>query len=258
MIAAIFAAFPQELKHICKLPATQNPKSFPSPSLGKHHLTCGIITVQTGMGTMSTETAFRRVFQKNHPDIVLSVGFGGALYEGAQIGDIVWSTRALLFQQERMHQHEHSEDTIYGSDIIRLIKDKLHEKTEAKEGSIVTITEMMTKSKIRAMISDNLPYPVCDMETYYLAKLSNQYRVPFVALRSITDRLDENIPPELLAVTNGIGRYRLSRAIVLLLAKPTLIPASVRLGRSASKASKKLGKAVDILMEILSDCPPGE
>jgi nucleoside phosphorylase len=254
MIAAIFAAFPQELKHICNnRPSAQNPQDSPLPLQGKQHPLWHIIAEQTGMGAGNMETAFRRMLREGRPDIVLSAGFGGALYEDARIGDIVWSSRAFLLRGERTPQHEHlPEDAVPDSDLGRRIGEKLHEKTAAREGSIVTLPEMMTKSKIKKIIPGGLPFPVCDLETFYLARLSHQNRVPFLALRSITDRLDEDIPPELMAVTDGTGQYRFLRAIGLLLARPKLIPLSVRLGRNAALASRSLGKAVTSLMEILS------
>jgi len=221
---------------------------------GKQHPPCDIITVQTGIGAANAETAFRRVLQERRPDIVVSAGFGGALYEDAEIGDIVWAFRSLLIRVDRTRQLEHlPEDAVPDSALVRQLGKKLCEKTAAREGSIITLSEMMTKSKIKKMIPGDLPFPVCDMETFYLAKLSYQNRVPFLAVRAITDQLDEDIPPELLAVTDGTGRYRFSRAIGLLLAKPQLIPASVKLGRNAARASKNLGKAVNSLVEILSN-----
>ncbi|HUI67916.1 MAG TPA: hypothetical protein VL087_06880 [Nitrospirota bacterium] len=260
MIAAVFAAFPQELKHIRKNGhSTQSLETRPFPLQGKPHPTCDIIAIQTGIGAANTETAFWRVLQKFRPDIVLSAGFGGALYEDAKIGDIVWSSRALLIGGDRTRQHEHpAEDAVPGSDLGNRIGKKLRERTAAREVSIVTLQEMMTKSKIKKMIPYDLPFPVCDMETFYLARLAHQNRVPFLAIRSITDRLDEDVPPELLAVTDATGRYRFSRAFGLLLAKPKLIPASIRLGRNAARASKNLGKALDSLVEILSAFTPRE
>ncbi len=260
MIAALFAAVPQELRHIHKYgPSAQSPEACPFPLQGKPDPACYIITVQTGMGAANTEIAFRRVFQELRPDIVLSVGFGGALYENAEIGDIVWSSRALLMRGDRTPHHEHTaEDAVPGSDLGRQIGEKLRETTAAREGSIVTLPELMIKSKIKKMIPCDLPFPVCDMETFYLARLSHQNGVPFLAVRSITDRLDEDVPREFLAVTDGTGHYRFSRAVSLLLAKPKLIPAAIRLGKNASRASKKLGKALDSLVEILSAFMPLE
>jgi adenosylhomocysteine nucleosidase len=260
MIVALFAAFPQELKHIRKnRPSEQTSELRPFLLQGKQHPPCDVITVQTGVGAANAETAFRYVLQDCSPDIVLSVGFGGALYEDAEIGDIVWSFHSFLIRGDRIGQNEYlSEDDAPDSAFVRQIGEKLRERTAAKEGRIVTLSEMMPKSNIRKRIPDDLPFPVCDMETFYLARLSHQNRVPFLAVRSITDRQDEDIPPELLAVTDRTGQYHFLRAFGLLLAKPKLIPASIKLGRNAARASKNLGMAVDSLMEILFAFTPRE
>jgi len=253
MIVALFAAFPQELKHIRKNhSSTQNPENRPFSLEGKHP-PCDVIAVQTGIGAANAESAFQRVLQERRPDIVLSAGFGGALYEDAGIGDIVWSSRSFLIRGDRTREHEHIlEDAIPDSALGRRLKEVLCKRTAAREGSIITLSEMMKKSKIKEMIPGDLPFPVCDMETFYIAKLSHQNGVPFLAVRTITDRLDEDVPPALLAVTDETGHYRFSWALGLLLTKPRLIPASVRLGINAARASKNLGKAVDSLVEILS------
>ena len=225
----------------------------PFPLQGRQHPSCDIVAIQTGMGAANAETAFRRVLHERHPDVVLSVGFGGALYADAGIGDIVWSSRAILISGDRTSRLEYlREDAAPDSDLGRQIGEKLSKRNAATEGIIVTLSEMMAKSKVRKMIPVDLPFPVCDMETFYLARLSHQNHVPFLALRSITDRLDEDVPHELLAVADKTGRYRFSRALRLLLAKPRLIPASIKFGRNAARASKNLGKAVNSLAEILS------
>jgi adenosylhomocysteine nucleosidase len=255
MLVALFAAFPQELKHIRKtFPSSQNLEDKPVPHQVKQYPACDIITVQTGMGSANVQTAFRRILREHHPDVVISAGFGGALYEEAKIGDIVWSTRSLFIGGDgRTGQLEHHhEGAVHGSTIGRQLGEKLSEKTAAAEGIIVTLSGMMSKSKIKKMIPHDLLFPVCDMETFYLAKLSHLNRVPFLALRSITDRLNEDVPLDLLAVTDSTGQYSFSRALMLLLAKPKLIPVGIKFGKNAARASKNLGMAVDSLVEILS------
>jgi adenosylhomocysteine nucleosidase len=260
MIVALFAALPQELSHIRKKrQSAQKPEGGPFPLQKKQNPQCQVIAVQTGMGAANAAAAFRRVLEEHHPDVVLSAGFGGALYEDATVGDIVWSSRSLLIRGDGSRQPEDlREDFVPDSVLGRRIGEKLSERTAAREGIIVTLPEMMAKSKIRKMIPRDLPFPVCDMETFFLARLSHQNRVPFLALRSITDRLDEDVPQEFLAVTDKTGQYRFSRAFGLLFAKPKLIPASIKLGRNAARASKNLGKAVDLVVEILSAFMPQE
>ncbi len=242
MIVVLFAAFPQELKQIRKMIRSVS---------RERRLRCDVIPVQTGVGVQSAEVAFDCVFRNSRPDLVLSVGFGGALYEGAGIGDIVWSSKARLLDDVPGCEMDFK-NVIPDSEIGRRLGQKLNEVVSAREGNIVTLAAMMPKAKIRKMIPGGLMHPVCDMETFYLARLSHQHRVPFLALRAISDDLDEDIPPELFGVTDENGLYRVARALGLLLAKPALIPASVKLGINAARASKSLGDAVGALVKVLS------
>lgn len=254
MKLALFSAFPQELKHILRnCPSAQRSRTHPFPHFFKKHLSCNIIAVQTGMNVKRVESAFKYVLEEHRPDVVLSIGFGGALSNGARIGDLFWASRYLLVSEEEKkplfaYEPGTNMEAAAGEEIF----DKLQGKISIKEGSFVTLSEWMTKSKLIKMIPRDIPFPVCDRETFHLAKLSHQSSVPFFAIRSITDRADEDISPEFFTVTDEAGNYRLSRALGLLLSKPRLIPVSVKLGRNSVVASKNLWHAVKALVEVLS------
>ncbi|HTR44268.1 MAG TPA: hypothetical protein VMH06_01055, partial [Thermodesulfovibrionales bacterium] len=78
-----------------------------------------------------------------------------------------------------------------------------------------------------------------------------QKNLRFFAIRSITDRRDEEIPYELLDVSDESGRYRPGRALWLLLSNPRLIPESIKLGIHARTAGNSLWEAVRCLIEAL-------
>ena len=115
----------------------------------------------------------------------------------------------------------------------------------------MTIEQWKTKAELRKILPGHLPFPVCDMETYAVAKLSLKENLPFFGIRSITDRSDEEIPRVLLNVSDESGRYRLGRALSLFLFRPALIPAGITLGMHARTAGKSLWRAVECLMKAL-------
>jgi hypothetical protein len=89
------------------------------------------------------------------------------------------------------------------------------------------------------------------METFPLAELARQRQLRFLAVRSITDFANEEIPPELLKVTDSSGRYQFMRAAGLLLSNPWLIPTAAKLGRRSIAASMSLWHAFDSLVNLL-------
>jgi nucleoside phosphorylase len=256
MRLAVFSAFPHELKCIVKnFKPIKNLRRHPFSTFLTKYLNSEIILVHTGMGTRNAETALKYILKEYSPDFILSIGFGGALYDGALIGDLVWASRVILV----------SEDVLKGSPLAsynmesyllevpdaREIFSRLSGKVSMHEGCILTCERYIKKSEIKKHLSKDLSFPVCDMETFFLAKLSIEQGLPFFAVRSITDRADEEIPPEFFGVTDESGRYRLFRALSLILSKPGLIKDVIRTGRSSSIASNNLWHLVKTIIEIM-------
>jgi adenosylhomocysteine nucleosidase len=244
MKVAIFSAFPQELKHIMKnVKLGKSLKRDASHIFYAQYSSHEIILVETGIGPQNAESPFGYVFETDIPDLLVSAGFGGALYEGAAAGDLVWASKVLLLS-------ENSLAVLELQDPMK-ISLKLPGRTNILDGSVVTLSSRVKKSDIKKILPQNLSHPVCDMETYPLAKLSVEKGLPFLAVRSITDTLNEEIPAEFFDVTDGSGHYRFSRALGILLSNPSLIPQSIKLGRNSETASKNLWLAIQSLIETL-------
>jgi nucleoside phosphorylase len=243
MTIAIFSAFPHEVRETIKhTGARKKGTESPFDVLHGRYSSHDIMIVLTGMGGRNAENALRWVLGTHAPDVILSAGFGGALYEGACIGEIVIASRVSSLTDGVAGSLE-----LRNGDMIERFSGKL----PIREGSIVTIETWKKKSEFGKILSGDFPFPVCDMETFGLAKLSLQKNLRFFAIRSITDRLDEEIPHELLSVSDESGRYRLGRALMLLLSNPGLIPAGIKLGLHARTAGKNLWRAVECLLEAL-------
>jgi nucleoside phosphorylase len=241
---AVFSAFPQELRHIIKnLGVTRILRKHPFTLFLTRYSSREIVVVQTGIGTHNAEAALNYVIKEHPPDLIVSAGFGGALYDGAEIGELVWASRVLLVDGDVTDTLDFREG--------REIFSALSRKITMREGSILTLARWMKKTEIKSILPEALSFPVCDMETFPLARTSLHKGLRFFAVRSITDRANEEIPPELLGVSDESGRYKLSRALALLLKKPHLIPSSVKLGRGSAIASKNLWRSVRAMIELL-------
>lgn len=244
----VLAAFPQELKHVLRNSSiVKKTKKRPLTIYEGRYLSHEIVAIQTGMGPFEIDAGLDGVLEEHNPDYVISIGFGGALYDGAKAGELVWGVGCML--------HGKGEGSQLRQDLAgenKAVFKKLRGKLDIKEGTIITVTGRTAKPELRKIIPDHTLFPVCDMETFYLARLALKRGVPFFAIRSITDRADEEIPEELFSVCDESGNYSITRALGLLVKRPGLIPGSVKLGSVSATASKNLWLAVKSLVEVLT------
>jgi nucleoside phosphorylase len=255
MNIAIFSAFPQELSCVRKYSTpVSKPRDSAFPVFITSYRETGLITIETGMNATAIDAAFRHVIGEYRPNIILSIGFGGALYYRADIGDLVFASRFFFHTREgaiELPQLSARNAQFQRSLWNGAITTRLQQKVRIREGSVLTIPQWTAKAKLKPCMPRDAAYPVCDRETVHLAKLAYQNNLPFFGIRAVTDRADEDIPEELFGVVDENGTYRFSRALALLLTRPGLIPSSVRLGRHASLAGKNLWEAVRSLVEVV-------
>jgi adenosylhomocysteine nucleosidase len=245
---AIFSAFPQELKYIVKnFTIMKKLKKYPFHIFLAKYSSSEIILVQTGIGTHNAENSLEYILEEYSPDCILSLGFGGALYDGAIVGDLIWVSKVLLIPESAVEKSQYLLEIPNSRETF----SKLSDKIVMHEGCALTLEKWMKKSEVKKMIPRELSLPICDMETFFLAKLSVQKGLPFFAVRAITDLINEEIPRDLLRVSDKSGNYRFTRALFLLLCKPKLILSMIKLGRNSKVAAKNLWLVVKSLVEIL-------
>ena len=251
MKVALFSGFPQELTYIIKNLRAERVRNSPFVIWSARAASKEIIIVLTGMGIINSEAAWNYVNQEYRPDYVISAGFGGALYEGAGIGDLIAASSVLLYpnsaEETPAHRQQNYLEVPGAKDVMR----RMTCADIAHDGNILTLRHRLNKTEIEKGLLQGLSFPVCDMETFSLAKLSLLAGLPFFAVRAITDRFHEEIPQELFGVTDAYGNYSLSRALKIILGNPALIPSSIRMGKNARLASRKLCQAAEELIRIL-------
>jgi adenosylhomocysteine nucleosidase len=245
MKLAVFAALPQEINPLVRsLNHVEMVRRKPFRIFSAQFSQASILAVLTGIGITNAEAAIKYVLTDHNPDCIISMGFGGALYHNAVIGDLVWASQIHLIPAM-------NDDTVECPDSQGILI-QIKQKTNIHEGVILTLRKWKKKTEIPGIFSERFPFPVSDMETFPLAKYSLQKKLPFFALRAVTDTDDEEIPFNPYEITDKAGNYRITHALALPLRRPLLIPKLIRLGRNSRKASQNLCSAVQSLIATLS------
>jgi len=246
MKLAILGALPRELSYIIKnLGALKSPDEWPFPVYMSGECQIETAIVQTGMGMARATAALKMVLSRFKPDCILSTGFAGALYQIASPGDLVRGTRFFLFptagelgsSSACFMQSELKPD----QQLPGRLAERLYGMTSLREGSIITLQQPLKKSILRKGVPEELPFPVCDMETFGLAGLSLESNIPFISVRSVSDVLDEEVPPELIGVVGETGAPNLGRLFSAITTNPALVTDVLRLRRNSEAASRNLG-----------------
>ncbi|HME41984.1 MAG TPA: hypothetical protein VKF36_02765 [Syntrophorhabdales bacterium] len=208
------------------------------------YLSHEIMLAVTGIGIQNAEEAVRSVLDAFNADFLLSIGFAGALSEGVRIGDLVAATSVSLVSANSIKKIVQIPDE-------RRLRDVLGGNVGARAASFFTLEKLMEKKAVRHFVPGDAAHPVCEMETFPLAVIALEKQIPFLAVRSITDLADEEIPPEFVELADRSGRHQFVRAAGLLLRKPRLIPMAVKVALRSGKAAKHLWLAFDALAHAL-------
>lgn len=237
----ILHALPQEIGPLVRFLRAPPTQRSPYRIYEAAYRSSRLVLVETGMGGQAATKAFLHQTQIDRPDIVISAGFGGALYRNLSVGEVVIAGSSMLCTPEG------AKNSLEIPDLPGLLP--LPEGL--RRGSVITLHEGMQKRMVREVVSPVLPYPVCDMETFYLADAAARLEVPFIGIRSVSDGARTEIPLAFFNVCDPSGAYRAKRAISVFYRRPFLIPKAIQLAFNGKVAARQLSNAVLAVLDAL-------
>ena len=202
-----------------------------------------VILVQTGIGGERARAAAQLLGEKYSLSALISIGFGGALGEDLQVGDIV------LCRQTRCGENENGRRTYYSDDdLLMLSKDIAREAAgRVRVGGGVTVNRVLTSPDEKRAVGREYGADVVDMESYWLAEAAALRGVPFLGVRVVSDTATERLP-DLGQLVDADGAFLWQKAAGYL---PTHLPEIGGLSvmyRNVVAARRQLGVFVDRLI----------
>jgi adenosylhomocysteine nucleosidase len=240
---AIFAALPQELELIIKdLDAVKGGSRNSYQVYYTSNTSIEVALIITSVGSANALAALQSIYMEFSPDIVLSTGYGGALYAGAEAGELIWSSDVISLSEsgQPVFLNIPREDANF---------EKLAASVDIKKGTVITVSNLTEKKDILNRLPDGIHNPVCDMETFAMAKYCLEKGIRFFSLRAISDLADENIPQEIADIVDTSGKPNIYQAVRLILRRPALLALLFRLGKNSRRASQNLRLAVTTLIK---------
>jgi adenosylhomocysteine nucleosidase len=91
-----------------------------------------------------------------------------------------------------------------------------------------------------------------EMESFEVVHEALAFGIPSVAIRAISDSVDDNLPIDMNRIVSADGSVSVPRVIGEVAKKPQSIPGLVRLGKNSRKAAENLAKFLDSYIATLA------
>lgn len=208
----------------------------------------GIGVATVGLGRTAADN-LRSVLDARPPQVVLSVGFGGALTPSLTTGDIVVSQHASAVQLP-------SKYVPFDFDYATAVHQALtNAGFSASYGNVLTVPEPLLTSTEKRAHGLQTQSSIVDMESYWIARECQQAEVPMVSLRVILDEMSHDLPDLVAAITADGGENEWRHALRAML-KPSSASALVPLAVRSRKAATTIKTAVQAVIPTLTKNAP--
>jgi adenosylhomocysteine nucleosidase len=182
----------------------------------------------SGVGPRHARRAVQELLGQGQPEVLISLGYSGALKEHLQPGDVIHA-QEIETQDGRVFLCEHPGHRL------------------------LSVSKLAPSKESKRLLAENHPqaYAV-DMESAVVAEAAEGAGVPWRALRVIIDPLHSNLPIDFNRCVTSKGQTAPARLAKEILTHPGQIPALIEFGRWEKLARQQLIQQSSRLLEAIN------
>lgn len=113
---------------------------------------------------------------------------------------------------------------------------------------VVTVDRVVGTPAEKAALRAETGADAVDRESAAVEEVCREHGVLFAGIRAVSDAADAALSPELVRLLSG-GEVSVTRVLVALVRRPTLLPEFVRLGRHTARAARNLAPAIGAVLD---------
>ena len=205
----------------------------------KAEQTVAISLVQIGIGYNRAKKVAPLLFgvTKTKPDLVIHFGIAGGLQEGLKGGDLVMSEWVMDSHGNRI-------------DLSQVAGHWSRVTGPIKKGGLLTSDRILYSSAEKRDAGEKTGAVAVDLETYPIAEEAHRRRIPFLALRAISDPLEWDLSElDGTDFVSETGESRWTKAAGEILKRPSLLFHLPKYQSAFHKATKCLSETIrDLLL----------
>lgn len=233
MITGIIVALPEELTTLTKGKLNKGETLALSGS---------ILLGYSGAGPDNARLAAEQLIAQGATGLI-SWGCAAALQDNLKPGDLVLASE-LIAESGAIYQC----DPKWQQHINNLFCNRLQINLE----NLAESSKLVSTSEQKQSLQRLTGAAIVDMESAAIAKIAAEQEIPFIAIRSIADSVQMDLPDAVAVSLDASGVVQLPKLLKHLLTHPNEVPSLIRLGQSFSAAKKTLCRVAEQLA-IISD-----
>jgi adenosylhomocysteine nucleosidase len=174
---------------------------------------------------------------------LLICGFAGGLAADLLPGDLVIADSVV--DQRSGQRYSADSALLCAAKSVRLSDMRI------QRGTLVTTDRVLIHPDEKHLLAVRAESIAVDMETAGAVLAAQEMGVPWLAIRAITDGVNDALPLDFNALSDADGNIDRSRVVCAALARPWKIPALLRLGARSSRAAGNLAVFLEVFLQNL-------
>jgi adenosylhomocysteine nucleosidase len=196
--------------------------------------------LETGEGVSNAERQLEASLERRTPRAVLSIGLAGALSPTLHAGDLV------IAREVRDSNATPDAELVAAATRVQM-------DSPVHYGTAVTCDRILWQAESKRELARSLApdeTAFVDMESKAIARVCSRHRLPFLILRAISDRLDEDLPLDFNKYRGCDGRVDQKRVAKAALLKPGVWAGLFGLQRRSALCARRLAEFVERLVTL--------
>lgn len=144
-----------------------------------------VAIIESGVGQKAAAKATAEAIKFYQPKWVISAGFAGGLDDRLKRGHIVMADEVVSAAGEKLATD------------LRLDRESLAATKGLHIGRLLTVDSILREPAERRRLAEKQGAIACDMESFAVAATCRERGVPFLAVRIVSDAVDDELPPEI-------------------------------------------------------------
>jgi adenosylhomocysteine nucleosidase len=200
--------------------------------------------VLTGIGPKQARTlAARAMGHQDEINFCISAGLAGALRPELHVAQVV-AARGVFAEPVNVEQ------------ITNLIEGSAPLVAFAQESGATVVDRFYSAQRVVARSEEKQLWgkaaEAVEMESYEILSVAADSGIPAVAVRSISDTVDEDLPLDMNRIFSDKGQVSIPRVLGQVALHPEAVPSLMRLGQNSKAAAESLAKFLDGYVALIA------